>query len=42
MAYDLLQTIAGPADLKKLSIEELKTLAQDIRDAICDQPRGPG
>jgi len=37
MAYDLLQTIAGPADLKKLSIDELKTLAQDIRDAICDQ-----
>ncbi|MGB1126219.1 MAG: 1-deoxy-D-xylulose-5-phosphate synthase [Phycisphaeraceae bacterium] len=37
MAYDLLQTIAGPADLKKLSIEELKKLAQDIRQAICDQ-----
>ena len=37
MAYDLLQTIAGPADLKKLSVAELKTLAQDIRDAICDQ-----
>lgn len=37
MAYDLLQTIAGPADLKKLSTEQLKTLAQDIRQAICDQ-----
>ena len=37
MAYDLLQTIAGPADLKKLSIKELKALSQDIRDAICDQ-----
>ncbi|MGB0768735.1 MAG: 1-deoxy-D-xylulose-5-phosphate synthase, partial [Phycisphaeraceae bacterium] len=37
MAYDLLQTIAGPADLKKLSIDELKALAQDIRQAICDQ-----
>lgn len=37
MAYDLLQTIQGPADLKKLSIDELKTLAQDIRNAICDQ-----
>jgi len=37
MAYDLLQTITGPADLKKLSIEELKVLAQDIRNAICDQ-----
>jgi 1-deoxy-D-xylulose-5-phosphate synthase len=37
MAYDLLQTIHGPADLKKLSIDELKALAQDIRNAICDQ-----
>lgn len=37
MAYDLLQTIHGPADLKKLSITELKALAQDIRNAICDQ-----
>jgi len=37
MAYDLLQTIDGPADLKKLSIDELKVLAQDIRNAICDQ-----
>ncbi len=37
MAYELLQTINGPADLKKLSIDELKVLAQDIRNAICDQ-----
>ena len=37
MAYDLLQTITGPADLKQLSIKELKVLAQDIRQAICDQ-----
>ena len=37
MAYDLLQTIHGPDDLKKLSIEQLKALAQDIRNAICDQ-----
>ncbi|MCG8402818.1 MAG: 1-deoxy-D-xylulose-5-phosphate synthase, partial [Firmicutes bacterium] len=37
MAYELLQTIAGPADLKKLTIDELKALAQDIRNAICDQ-----
>ncbi|MEM1354250.1 MAG: 1-deoxy-D-xylulose-5-phosphate synthase [Planctomycetota bacterium] len=37
MPYDLLQTIQGPADLKKLSVDELKVLAQDIRNAICDQ-----
>lgn len=37
MPYDLLQTITGPADLKKLSVDELKVLAQDIRNAICDQ-----
>lgn len=37
MPYDLLQTIQGPADLKKLSVDELKALAQDIRNAICDQ-----
>ncbi|MEM9416474.1 MAG: 1-deoxy-D-xylulose-5-phosphate synthase N-terminal domain-containing protein, partial [Planctomycetota bacterium] len=37
MAYDLLQTIHGPADLKALSVEQLKDLAQDIRNAICDQ-----
>jgi len=37
MAYELLQNIHGPADLKKLSIDELKVLAQDIRNAICDQ-----
>ncbi len=37
MTYDLLQTIHGPADLKALSVEQLKDLAQDIRNAICDQ-----
>lgn len=37
MPYDLLQTIHGPADLKALSVEQLKDLAQDIRNAICDQ-----
>lgn len=37
MPYDLLQTIQGPADLKALSVEQLKDLAQDIRNAICDQ-----
>ncbi len=33
----LLPTIDTPADLKKLSVEQLPALAQDIRDAICDQ-----
>ena len=37
MPYDLPQTIHGPADLKALSVEQLKDLAQDIRNAICDQ-----
>ena len=33
----LLQTIHSPADLKKLSIEELPVLAQEIREAIFAQ-----
>jgi 1-deoxy-D-xylulose-5-phosphate synthase len=33
----LLPTIDSPADLKKLSIDQLPKLAQEIRDAICDQ-----
>ena len=32
--YEILQTINGPADVKKLNIEQLKTLAGDIRDAL--------
>jgi 1-deoxy-D-xylulose-5-phosphate synthase len=33
----LLPSIAGPADLKKLSIEQLPQLAAEVRQAICDQ-----
>ena len=33
----ILPTIAGPADLKKLSIEQLPALAKEVRQAICDQ-----
>ncbi len=33
----LLPGIAGPADLKKLTIDQLPQLAQEIREAICDQ-----
>lgn len=33
----LLRTIKTPADLKKLSIDELPQLAQEIRNAICHQ-----
>lgn len=32
--YDILQTINSPADVKKLNIEQLKTLAADIRAAL--------
>jgi 1-deoxy-D-xylulose-5-phosphate synthase len=35
--YPLLETIESPADVKRLSMEELGELAQDIRHAICDQ-----
>jgi len=37
MAYPLLETIHGPADLKALAPERLPQLAHDIRHAICDQ-----
>ena len=37
MTYPLLETIHGPADLKKLPISQLPALAQEIRQAICDQ-----
>src|ERR1043166_7388786 len=33
----LLETIKGPADLRRLSIEQLPEVAADIRRAICDQ-----
>ena len=34
---NLLSTIAGPADLKKLSVEQLPQLAAEVRQAICEQ-----
>jgi len=34
---DLLRHIHGPADLKKLAIEQLPDLAKEVRHAICDQ-----
>ncbi|MEM9295064.1 MAG: 1-deoxy-D-xylulose-5-phosphate synthase [Planctomycetota bacterium] len=37
MAYELLQRIDGPADLKSLPEDKLPVLAQEIRQAICDQ-----
>ncbi len=37
MATSLLPAIHSPADLKKLDIEQLPDLAQEIRQAICDQ-----
>ncbi len=37
MANGLLEKISGPADLKKLSIEQLSDLAQELREAICKQ-----
>jgi 1-deoxy-D-xylulose-5-phosphate synthase len=33
----LLPTISCPADLKKLSVEQLPELAKEVRQAICDQ-----
>lgn len=33
----LLPAIHGPGDLKKLSVDQLPKLAQEIRQAICDQ-----
>jgi 1-deoxy-D-xylulose-5-phosphate synthase len=33
----ILPTIAGPQDLKKLSIDQLVELAAEVRKAICDQ-----
>ncbi|HXV75883.1 MAG TPA: 1-deoxy-D-xylulose-5-phosphate synthase N-terminal domain-containing protein, partial [Candidatus Polarisedimenticolaceae bacterium] len=35
--FKLLQNLDGPADLKRLSIEQLAELAREIRTAICDQ-----
>ena len=35
--YSILPEIQSPADVKRLSAEQLADLAQDIRQAICDQ-----
>ena len=37
MSYPLLQTIQTPADVKALPIDRLPELAQEVRQAICDQ-----
>lgn len=37
MSETLLSNIHGPADLKKLSVDQLPQLAQEVRQAICDQ-----
>ena len=37
MTQPLLDSIKSPADLKKLSIDQLEPLAAEIRQAICDQ-----
>lgn len=37
MTYPLLETIHGPADLKKLPVDRLPALAEEVRQAICDQ-----
>ena len=34
---ELLPAIKSPKDLKKLSVDQLPQLAQEIRQAICDQ-----
>lgn len=34
---ELLKTIQGPSDLKKLNVDQLPQLAAEIRNAICDQ-----
>lgn len=38
----ILSAIASPADLRKLTIEQLPLLAQEIREAICDQVKRSG
>ncbi len=37
MTFPLLETIQSPADVKKLTLEQLEALAGEIRQAICDQ-----
>ncbi len=35
--YDILKTITGPGDLKKLSLNEMKQLAEEIRQALMNR-----
>ncbi|WP_432797919.1 1-deoxy-D-xylulose-5-phosphate synthase [Poriferisphaera sp. WC338] len=37
MPQDLLKSITGPHDLKKLSVDQLPQLADELRECICDQ-----
>ena len=37
MSDTILETIAGPTDLKKLNVSDLPRLAGEIRQTICDQ-----
>lgn len=38
----ILPTISSPADLRKLAIDQLPQLAQEIREAICEQVKKSG
>ncbi len=40
--YEILQTVSSPADVKKLNIEQLKTLAEEIRAAILNRDSAIG
>ena len=35
--FPKLESIQGPRDIKRMSIAQLEQLAQEMRDAICDQ-----
>ena len=35
--YKIIQTINGPEDVKKLSMEQLEELASEIREALFNQ-----
>ncbi len=35
--FPRLAALTGPQDIKKMSVEDLEALAQEMRDAICDQ-----
>ena len=42
MTAPLLPTIASPADLRRLSADQLPVLAQEIRDVIIEQVMSSG